>query len=71
MVTANILRDLTFERKMNLCKIVDAKLANCLVNQSFVFNLLSYSSLLLSSGASVPSSSADVTMLQHIFTVCT
>ncbi|KAI0243095.1 hypothetical protein LSAT2_008615 [Lamellibrachia satsuma] len=39
--------------------------------KSSIFNLLSYSSLLSTAGASVPSSSADVTMLQHIVAVCT
>ena len=32
---------------------------------------LSYPSLLSSAGASVPSSSADIAMLQHIVAVCT
>ncbi|KAI0228699.1 Serum paraoxonase/arylesterase 1 [Lamellibrachia satsuma] len=44
-----------------------------LVSTSFraVFNLLSHSALLSSAGASVPSSSADVTMLQQVVALCT
>ena len=41
------------------------------VTQSDLFNLLFHSSLLSSAGASVPSSSAEETMLKHIVAVFT